>query len=67
MIKKIYSPPKIQAKILGKVFLPGIYELNSGDTVKDLLDKAGGSKNDAGLNNLNLEAEVLDGQVIRIE
>ncbi|MBK8398210.1 MAG: SLBB domain-containing protein [Leptospiraceae bacterium] len=66
-LKEIYSPSKIHVKISGKVKEPGIYEMSHGDQVKDLLEKAGGLSSNIDNSNIILDAELLDGQVIRIE
>lgn len=66
-LKEIYSPSKIHVKISGKVQKPGIYEINPGDQLKTLVDLAGGLTGDADYSKLNLDTEVKDGQVIRIE
>ncbi|MGC9098825.1 MAG: SLBB domain-containing protein [Dictyoglomus sp.] len=39
----IYVPPILRSvKVLGQVKIPGIYELNPGDRIRDILLKAGG-------------------------
>ncbi len=66
-LKGIYAPTKIHVKIIGKVQNPGIYEMIQGSQLKDLVDTAGGFTNNVDNSNLNLDTEVKDGQVIRIE
>ena len=46
---------------------PGVYEMSHGDQVKDLLEKAEGLSSNIDNSNIILDAELLDGQVIRIE
>jgi protein involved in polysaccharide export with SLBB domain len=67
LLKEIYAPAKIHVKISGKVRNPGIYEMFHGDQVKHLVEKAGGLTSNVDNSNIILDAEVIDGQVIRIE
>lgn len=66
-VREIYPPSKIHVKISGKVKNPGIYEIEQGDQIKLLVEKAGGLTSNVDSSNINLDTEVLDGQVIRIE
>ena len=66
-LKEIYSPSKIHVKISGKVKNPGIYQMDHGNQVRDLVEKAGGLTSSIDNSNIILDTEVLDGQVISIE
>lgn len=51
----------IVAQIDGAVNNPGVYELNAGDRVNDLVTAAGGMTEDASLESINLAEFVADG------
>ncbi|OJX41441.1 MAG: hypothetical protein BGO78_01545 [Chloroflexi bacterium 44-23] len=60
------SPKPIIVNISGAVTNPGVYELEKGSRLNDLLQLAGGA-NVGDLSNYNLAAELYDGQHIHIE
>jgi competence protein ComEA len=62
----IYSGGIIKAYICGEVKKPGVYEIESGSRVIDLLKLAGGQSKDACLEIINLAQEVFDGQRVYI-
>ena len=61
-----YDNPIILVHISGQVFNPGIYELVIGDRVNDAVKLAGGLKNDADLDQINLAKKVSDEEKIYI-
>lgn len=67
MLKEIYAPTKIYVKIYGKVKNPGVYTMIHGDQVRQLVEKAGGLTSTIDSSHINLETELLDGQIITIE
>ncbi len=57
---------EIIVHIAGEVKKEGILELEAGSRIADVIDKAGGTTEDADLSNINLAYEVEDGQKIYI-
>lgn len=55
------SPPVVFAHAAGAVRAPGLYRLDPGARVADLLAAAGGPSPDADLDRVNLAAPVVDG------
>ncbi|MGB9857208.1 MAG: SLBB domain-containing protein [Dictyoglomaceae bacterium] len=63
----IYVPPLTRiVKVLGQVRFPGIYEMNPGDRIRDIILRAGGITEKAGRENGQLERVVNDKKVIYI-
>lgn len=62
----ILSNEKIFVDIKGSVNKPGVYELDSGKRVYDVIVLAGGLKKDANTRFINLSQELKDGDVIVI-
>ena len=64
--KTIYSPEIIQVEITGPVKNPGIYQLESGSTGKDLIEMAGGILPNASISveENSLDQLLVDGQAI---
>jgi competence protein ComEA len=62
----IQSSGIIKAYICGEVKKPGVYEIEKGSRVIDILKLAGGQSEDACLEIVNLAQEVFDGQRIYI-
>jgi competence protein ComEA len=60
------APTSIVAHAAGAVVRPGVYELDAGARVTDLIDAAGGPLPDADLNQLNLAAPVADGERVYV-
>ena len=60
------TPMPLQAYILGAVQQPGVYALNSGARVRDLVQAAGGLTPDADVTRVDLAAQVADGQEIYV-
>ena len=52
--------------IVGEVVNPGVYSLNDGERIVDVLNKCGGAKEEADLSKVNLAYKLLDGQKIII-
>jgi competence protein ComEA len=50
--------------VAGAVARPGVYELSSGDRVRDAVRRAGGPRRGADLGALNLAAQLQDGQQV---
>jgi len=50
--------------VAGAVRDPGVYRLPEGSRVTDAVDRAGGANGDAGLDTVNLAAELADGQQV---
>lgn len=57
---------KICVDIKGAVNRPGVYHLMRGSRVEEAIVAAGGSNNDADLNQVNLAKELADQQVVKI-
>ena len=57
---------KICVDIKGAVNRPGVYHLMRGSRVEEAIFAAGGSNNDADLNQVNLAKELADQQVVKI-
>ena len=60
------SAEKITVHVCGEVAKPGLYTVAAGARVHEVLAQAGGATERADLNALNLAAEVVDGQQIRV-
>ncbi|PJZ52816.1 SLBB domain-containing protein [Leptospira adleri] len=65
-VRSIFEPENISAAIRGNVRNPGVYRLKQGDTLEDLLKVAGGYKKPSPTE-LDLNREILDGQVIELK
>ena len=57
---------KIKVHVIGEIHSPGLYELNEGDRINDLISVAGGNTENADLNRINLAYELSDGEKIYI-
>ena len=62
----ISQPKTYIAHITGAVISPGVYEIEEGSRVNDLIELAGGLHEDADINRANLAAYVNDAQHIHI-
>jgi competence protein ComEA len=60
------EPVLIIVHVCGEVKNPGVYEIQKGSRVIDLIEKAGGAAGDACTDSLNLAREVIDGQRIYV-
>ena len=60
------TPALFMVHIVGAVTRPGVYQVESGMRVADVLDMAGGATEEADLNRINLAAYVFDAQQIVI-
>lgn len=60
------KPQLIMVHISGQVYYPGIYELVSGDRVKDAVDLAGGLTKSADIDRINLAKKLNDEDKIYI-
>lgn len=56
----------IKIHVVGEVQTPGMYEVDIGSRIDDLIRKAGGCTENADLNKINLAYEVSDGEKIYI-
>lgn len=56
----------IMVYISGQVYSPGVYELVTGDRVKDVVELAGGLTKEADLNSINLAKKISDEEKIHI-
>lgn len=57
---------KMKVHITGEVKNSGIYELNEGSRISDIIEKAGGITTEADLSKVNLAYQIADGQKIII-
>ncbi|MBP3597064.1 MAG: helix-hairpin-helix domain-containing protein [Clostridia bacterium] len=57
---------KIKVHITGEVRSSGVYELDEGARISDIIEKAGGITTDADLSKVNLAYQISDGQKIII-
>ncbi|WP_219844038.1 ComEA family DNA-binding protein [Arthrobacter sp. MYb227] len=57
---------KLILHVIGAVKTPGVYELEPGSRVRDAVSSAGGLNSNAAPENINLAAQVTDGQQVRI-
>ena len=62
----IPTPAPAVVQIVGEVRMPGVYELKSEDRVLDAIEAAGGMKESAAIESINLAATVRDGSRIVI-
>lgn len=60
------NQPKIKVHIIGEINVPGLYELEEGSRINDLIILAGGKTENADLNKVNLAYELTDGEQIYI-
>ncbi|MGM8214175.1 helix-hairpin-helix domain-containing protein [Bacillaceae bacterium W0354] len=61
------SPPeevKIMIDLKGEVLKPGVYDMQEGDRVIDVIERAGGFSDEADLNAVNLAQKLYDEMVI---
>ena len=56
----------IKVDIKGAVVNPGVYELDNGSIINDVIEKAGGFKSSAYKNNINLSKKLKDEMVIYV-
>lgn len=56
----------IKVHIIGEVINPGVYEIENGARINDVIKVAGGNTVNADLNKINLAYEVFDGEKIYI-
>lgn len=60
------EPEYIMVHISGQVFKPGLIELKNGSRVTDAVNKAGGLKDEADLDRINLAKKLIDEEKIYI-
>lgn len=60
------APKTIKVDIKGKVKKPGVYELNENSRVIDVINKAGGLKDNANTEYINLSKKIVDEMLIII-
>lgn len=56
----------LQAEIKGEVKEPGIYEINQEETLQELIERAGGLKEEADSSSLSLQKRIIHQEVIVI-
>ena len=56
------APPRVVAQAAGAVAEPGVYALDAGARIEDLVEAAGGLTPDADADRVNLAAPVVDGE-----
>ena len=66
LVIKTSSHRKILIHIVGAVKNEGVYKVNLGDRLVDVIELAGGAGKNADLSSLNLAEEVKDGQKIKV-
>ncbi|GMV91935.1 MAG: hypothetical protein AMXMBFR82_17130 [Candidatus Hydrogenedentota bacterium] len=59
-------PKQVAVAISGAIRTPGVYTLNRGARVQDLVDEAGGLLDEADTSDINLAATLLDGSALTI-
>lgn len=64
--KEEIMPEKIIVDIKGEVNSPGSYEIDQGKRIKDIIEIAGGLKDDASTDNINLSSKLTDEMLIVI-
>lgn len=57
---------KIYVDIAGEIKSPGVYEMENGDRVFQLIEKAGGATENADISSINLSKKLTDGEKIII-
>lgn len=57
---------KIYVHITGEIKYPGVYEMEAGDRVFQLVEKAGGVTENADISSINLSKKLIDGEKITI-
>ena len=57
---------KIYVDIAGEIKFPGVYEIENGDRVFQLIEKAGGATENADISSINLSKKLTDGEKIII-
>ncbi|MDI6860883.1 MAG: helix-hairpin-helix domain-containing protein [Caldisericia bacterium] len=62
----VETKEKIYVQISGEIKYPGVYEMENGDRVFQLVEKAGGLTENADLNSINLSKKLIDGEKIII-
>ena len=63
---KIEEISTIKVHIVGEVINPGMYEIEEGARIDDLIKKAGGGTSDIDLGKINLAYELSDGEKIYV-
>ena len=64
--KSLQKITKIKVHIIGEIHSPGLYELDEGSRINDLILLAGGHSENADLNKVNLAYELSDGEQVYI-
>ena len=64
--ESISEIPKIKVHIVGEIHSPGLYELEEGSRIHDLILLSGGATEKADLSKVNLAYELSDGEKIYI-
>lgn len=58
------APSVINVEVKGQVESPGVYEIANGSTINDLLEKAGGTLEEADTSAISLNSKLADAQVV---
>ncbi len=59
-------PSKVAVAISGAIAMPGVYTMDRGARVQDLVDEAGGLLDEADTSDINMAATLLDGSTLTI-
>lgn len=59
-------PSKVAVAISGAIAVPGVYTMERGARVRDLVDEAGGLLDEADTSDINMAATLLDGSTLTI-
>ncbi len=60
------EPRTVKVSVRGAVERPGVYSLDSDARIQDLLEKAGGAREEADLTDINLAAPLIDGTTLTV-
>lgn len=65
-VKEASEIKKFYVEVKGEVMSPDVYEIEEGSIIKDLIDKAGGLKEEANISNINRAEKLHENQLIII-
>lgn len=64
--EEVITNSKVKVEVKGEVTTPGVYELSSDARLQDLVDAAGGFKDSAYYDNINLSKKIKDEMVLYV-